>query len=113
MKLAPLVEARAARKPSPTWSALITKAYAIVCADQPLLRTAYMKFPWPRFYEHPTTVVTLNVDRQLAEERIVLHAIIESPEALSLEEIDAVIREHREAPVETFASYRNALWLAR
>lgn len=113
MTLGPLVEARAARKPAPTWSALISKAYAIVCARNPLLRTAYLRFPWPRFYEHPTTTAILNIDRQLADERIVLHARVESPETLSLDEIDALIREHQQAPVESLSAYRDAMWLAR
>jgi hypothetical protein len=113
MDLAPLIAARQACNPSPTWSAIFTKAYAQVAARIPALRTAYLRFPWARFYEHPCSVATLNVDRQLADERVVLYIHIDCPESLSLREIDAVVIEHQQAPVESIASYRSAVRLSR
>src|SRR5437763_14723893 len=62
MDLAPLVAARESCTPSPSWSALFTKAYAVVAARSPALRTSYLTFPWPRFYEHPVNIATLNID---------------------------------------------------
>jgi hypothetical protein len=113
MDLGPLVAARQACRPSPTWSAIFTKAYACVAARTPLLRTSYVGFPWPRFYEHSINVATLNIDRQLADERIVLYAHLNSPENSTLGELDAVIREHQQKPVESIPSYRRALGLSR
>jgi hypothetical protein len=109
MELGQLVAARQACIPQPTWSAIFTKAFAVVAARTPVLRTAYLTFPWSRFYEHPTSIATITVDRQLADERIVLYAHIPSPENLRLEEIDAIIREHQEQPVERLPSYRSAV----
>src|ERR1700735_3634445 len=72
MDLSRLVAARQACTPSPTWSAILIKAYALVAARTPELRTSYLKFPWPRYYEHAVNIATLNLDRQLADERVVL-----------------------------------------
>ena len=38
--------------PRPSWCAIFTKAYAVVAARYPELRRAYLKFPFPRLYEH-------------------------------------------------------------
>jgi hypothetical protein len=109
MDLSRLVVARDACTPVPTWSAIFIKAYAIVAARRPELRTSYMKFPWPRFYEHASNIATLNVDRQLAEERVVLQVHIPSPETRSLQELDVLIRAYQEQPVENIPTYRTAV----
>jgi hypothetical protein len=113
MDLAVLVAARRACTPSPTWSAIITRAYSLVAARTPPLRTAYLTFPWPRLFEHAVNSATLNVDRQVAGERVVLYAQIPRPETLTLRELDAVINAHRYNPVEDIPSYRSAFRLSR
>ncbi len=113
MNLAPLVAARQANKPSPTWSAIITKAFAVVAARTPAFRTSYLTFPWPRLYEHFSNIATINVDRQIDNERVVLYTHIDAPEKRSLQEIDAVIREHQQRAPEDILSYRRALRLSR
>jgi hypothetical protein len=113
MKLAPLIAARQARMPSPTWTAIFTKAYSLVAASTPKLRTSYLKFPWPRFYEHFSNIATLNIDRQLTLERIVLYANISSPENHTLEELDAITQNHQEGPLEDIPSYRTAVRMSR
>lgn len=113
MDLARLVAARRACTPPPTWSAIFAKAYALVAARTPVLRTSYLTFPWPRFYEHFTNIATLNIDRQLADERVVVVAHVASPESRTLQEIDAIIHAHQEEPVESILSYRQAARLSR
>jgi hypothetical protein len=113
MDLAPLVAAREACTPAPSWSAIFTKAYAMVAARTAALRTSYMTFPWPRYYEHPGNIATLNIDRRLADERVVLYVHVVSPETRTLYEIDAEIRDHQEQPVDNLASYRAAVRLSR
>jgi hypothetical protein len=113
MDLSALVAARDLCQPPPTWSAIFTKAYAMVAARRAELRTSYMTFPWPRFYEHPCNIATLNIDRQLATERVVLYAHVVRPEERTLYEIDALIHDHQEQPVDSFASYRAAVRLSR
>jgi hypothetical protein len=113
MDLAGLVAARQACTPPPTWSAIFTKAYALVAARTPVLRTSYLTSPWPRFYEHSTNIATLNIDRQLADERVVLYAHITSPENRTLRELDAIIHDHQQKPPENIPSYRRAVRLSR
>src|ERR1043166_1797802 len=113
MDLARLVAARQASTPAPTWSAIFTKAFALVAARTPPLRTSYLTFPCPRFYEHATSIATLNIDRQLADERVVLYAHIPSPEQLTLAEIDAIIHDHQYQPPANIVSYRRARRLSR
>jgi hypothetical protein len=113
MDLTRLAMARRAGPEPITWSAIFLKAYAVVAARTPLLRTSYMTFPWPRFYEHPTSTAALNVDRDHAGERVVVQAYIPSPDTLSLPEIDLVIRRHQQLPVGEIPSHRRAVRLSR
>ena len=113
MDLADLVAARQACAPPPTWSAIFTRAFAVVAARTPVLRTSYLTFPWPRFYEHTVNIATINIDRQLSGERIVLYAHVPSPENRTLPELDAIIRAHQDTPVGAIKSYRNAVRLSR
>ena len=105
MCLAPLIEARQACARPPSWSAIFTKAYALVAARTPRLRTCYLSFPWPRLYENAVSVATVNVDRQLADERIVIHAYISAPETLSLPALDEILQHYKNEPVENLSSY--------
>lgn len=113
LSLAPLIEARQSVFPRPTWTALFTKAYAVVARDYPELRRTWMTFPWPRLYEHPHNVATLNVERQVDGENVVLYCAIRAPENRSLEEIDGIIRHHKEAPIGDVRSYQRAMTLAK
>jgi len=113
MDLSRLVEARQACSPSPTWSAIFIKAYSLVAARTPILRTSYMKFPWPRFYEHPINIATLNVDRQVGDERVVLQVHIPEPETRTLQELDVLIHDYQQQPVENIPSYRTAVRMSR
>jgi pyruvate/2-oxoglutarate dehydrogenase complex dihydrolipoamide acyltransferase (E2) component len=113
MNLAPLVAARRARTPKPTWAAIFAKAYSLVATRRPELRTSYLKFPWPRFYEHYNNVVAVNVDRKLDDERVLIYALVRNPEDLSLDEIDDIVRRHKEDPISTVRSHRKATILSR
>jgi hypothetical protein len=106
MNLGALVAARQVCSPRPTWTALFTKAYSLVAAREPLLRRCYMSLPFPRFYEHPKNIVTLNIGRCVAGEDIVLQAHVRSPDRRSLVAIDAIIRYFMETPVHEIPSYR-------
>jgi hypothetical protein len=113
MDLAPLAAARQACTPRPGWCVLFTKAFGMLGRDYPELRRSYLKFPWPRLYEHPHTVATLNVERRLPGEDIVLYCLIRSPENRSVAAIDALVRHHKEAPVQTLRSYQRSVALSR
>jgi hypothetical protein len=113
MNLSRLITARQVFTPSPTWSAILMKAYALVAARTPELRTSYLKFPWPRFYEHAINIATLNLDRQLADERVVLQVHIPSPETRTLRQLDVLIHDYQQQPVENIPEYRTAVRMSR
>jgi hypothetical protein len=108
MNLAPLVDARLRCPSRPTWTAIFTKAYAIIAARQPLLRRSYMRLPWPRFYEHPKNIAAVNISRRVGDEDIVMQALVRSPENRPLMELDTMVRHCAKAPVQEFACYRRA-----
>src|SRR5262245_47648770 len=111
MNLARLVTARQNSQPRPSWSAMFTKAFAIVAERYPELRRSYMTFPWPRIYEHPRNIATLNIERTYGSENIVIYALVRSPENRSLAELDEILRLHKETPLEEMSSFRRAMRL--
>jgi hypothetical protein len=113
MNLAELVAARAASASRPRWTVIFSKAYGMLSRDYPVLRQSYLKFPRPRIYEHPHTVVALNVERRLPAEDVVLFCLIRGPENRTLEEMDAKVRHHQEAPVQTLRTYRRTVGMSR
>src|SRR5258708_27769838 len=71
MDLARLVAARQVCSPRPSWTALFAKACAMVARDVPELRQAYMLFPWPRLYEHGKSIVSINVEGEWRDAKMV------------------------------------------
>jgi hypothetical protein len=113
MNLAAVVAARQAAQPRPSWSVIFAKAFSMVAARRPELRRAYLSFPKPHFYEHGGNVASIALERHLGDEEAVLFAHLKSPEAQSLAYLDALLRQHKEQPVESIASFRRILRLSR
>ena len=49
----------------PGWAAIFVKAFALVAREQPILRTLYVKLPWPGFYELPRSVAMVAITSPL------------------------------------------------
>jgi hypothetical protein len=113
MDLGPLIAARRACPARPGWCVLFSKAFAMLGRDYPELRRSYLKFPWPRLYEHPYNVAAINVEREFAGESIVLYCLIDRPENRSLAELEARVRHHKEAPVASLRSYQRSRDITR
>lgn len=113
MNIARLRAARAAATPPPTWTALFTKAYALLAQETPPLRRAYVRWPWPHLYEYPGSIASIAFERDVAGEEAVLLGRIKLPESRPLGEIDALIRAFRETPVYEVPEFRRALRAAR
>src|SRR5262249_24621283 len=64
MGLSALVRARAAHPARPPWAVLFTKAYALMAAEMPAMRRAYMQLPWGHLYEHPCSIASIAVERE-------------------------------------------------
>jgi hypothetical protein len=113
MQLADLVAARAASDPRPSWCGIFTKAYAIVTDANPILRRAYLTFPWPHLYQHPTNIATIVIERRLRDEDAVFFVHLSHPETRSLFEIDATLRRYKELPLDQVSAIRRALRTTR
>jgi hypothetical protein len=113
MELAPVVAARQAASPRPSWCAIFTKAYGVVASRRPELRRSYVSFPWPHLYEHPINVAAIGIERQVAGEDAVFFAHVRMPELHTLGSIDAHLRRLKEAPLETIGMFRRILTLSR
>src|SRR5947209_9702780 len=103
-----LSEARA-QAPRPGWAAIFVKAFALVAKEQPILRTLYVKWPRPSFYELPRSVAMIAIARLEGGADCVLPQKLTAPETMSLAEIDAHIRHAKEAPIGEVPSFRKIL----
>ncbi|HUR54707.1 MAG TPA: hypothetical protein VMZ71_11285 [Gemmataceae bacterium] len=112
MNLSDVIAARDDCRVRPSWTAIFTKAYALVAADMPELRRAYVKFPWPRLFEYPASVATITVERDYEGEKGVFGLRVKDPAALTLEDLTQSLRHASTAPVGDIKSFRKALRVA-
>jgi hypothetical protein len=113
MKLEPLLRARHALDPRPSWTVLFLKGYALLGKEMPELRRAYVKLPRPQLYEYPVSVASLAYEREYDGEQAVLLERIKAPENRSIAEIGRLIEQARTRPVREIKDFRRALDMAR
>jgi hypothetical protein len=111
MWLGPVAAARSSAQVP--WTAVFTKAMALLAAEFPEFRRAYCKFPWSHFYEYPVSVAHIAIEREYHGEPAVLGLRIKDPANRSIAEIGSVIREAASAPIEQIKSFRQALGFAK
>jgi hypothetical protein len=110
-----LAEAREIAPARIGWAAIFAKAFCIVARDEPVLRTLYLKWPWPHFYELPRSVGMVAVARHDYGEDCILPQHVGTADALTLAQVDALIRHAQTAPIADVPSFRRimrttALW---
>ena len=108
--------AAAARRAGPQrtpWPAIFVKAYALVAAEFPELRRAYVRLPWPHLYEYPASVASVAVERAFGSELGVCFAPISNPAALTLEEIGRSIRAAKQSEFEQSRTFQRLTGVAR
>jgi hypothetical protein len=113
LDIAPLIEARALVARPPGWAATFVKAFAIAAREEPILRTLYVKWPWPGFYELPRSVAMVTIARVENGEHCVLPQRITGPEALALADIDVLIRHAKQAPIDDVPMFRKIMLATR
>jgi hypothetical protein len=113
MRLQPVVEARAACADRPAWTAIFTKAFALVAEQQPDLRRAYIKLPTPRLYEYPVSVAQVAVERDLDGEVVVLIAFLVDPANMPLMEVNRRIRQGKTEPIADNKAFKRLLAIGR
>src|ERR1700710_2247683 len=108
-----LIEARAAAVPNPGWAAIFAKAFCLVARDEPVLRTLYIKWPWPHFYELPRSVGMVAVARVEDGQDCVLPQRVHAADEMPLAEVDALIRHPKSAAVDDVPAFRKILRATR
>jgi hypothetical protein len=98
--LAKLAAQRDAANPRIAWSVLFLKAYALVAARHPLLRRAYVGWPWPHFVEWPTSIGMVTVSREHEGGDRLCWAGFHSPESRQLAELNGHLRWYQTRPIE-------------
>src|SRR3979409_1175053 len=63
LNVRPLVEAPPVAGQPPGWPAIFVKAFSVVARDEPILRTLYVRWPWPSFYELPRSIAMVAIAR--------------------------------------------------
>jgi hypothetical protein len=104
-----LLEARALAAQPPGWAAIFVKAFSLVAKEQPILRTLYVSWPRPSFYELPRSVAMIAVARVEHGQDCVLPQKLAAPDTLSLAEVDAQIRHAKDAPIDEVPAFRKLL----
>ncbi|MBI3411546.1 MAG: hypothetical protein HY040_24725 [Planctomycetes bacterium] len=112
MDLAEVVQARGACEQRPLWTAIFTKAFALVSAQTPALCRSYIRLPWPHLYEHPDPIACVTVEREYEGEEAVFFTRIRRAHHRSLVDLDAQLRYFKNTPVMEVSRYRRALRLA-
>lgn len=113
LDIGPFMAARAKAKSPPGWAAVFVKAFAIVAKDEPVLRTLYVKLPWPHFFELPRSIAMVAVARVEDGEDCILPEKVPAPEEQSLAKIDAAIRHAKNAPLQDIPTFRKILMASR
>ena len=106
MNLAELVEARKASALRPSWTVIFSKAFATVSARRPELRTCYMSFPYPHFYEHPSSSAMVIVEREYRGERFPMNYRLRKTDQSTLLELHQQLEHYRTGPLETDENFR-------
>jgi hypothetical protein len=113
LNIRPLLDARSLVAQPPGFAAIFVKAFALVAREQPVLRTLYAKWPWPSFFEMPRSVAMVAIARVEDGEDCVLPQRVTSPEGLSLDEIDGLLGQAKQAPVADVPAFRKMLMVSR
>lgn len=113
MSLGPLVEARAACRERPRWTAIFAKGYALVAREFPVLRRVYLKIPWPHLYEYPASNAYIVVERDYQGEPSLFSTVIEDPAARSLTDLGNMLRRAWTAPIDEIEEFGLLLTLGR
>lgn len=92
----------------PSWVMIVSKAYAIVCHEFPSLRQSYLALPWAHLYQHPSSLASIAIEKEVAGEPAVAFLRVGDLIQNSVVNLDACLRQAREEPIENLRSYRLA-----
>src|SRR5262245_38424485 len=105
MNISAVVAARQRCTPRPSWSAIFTKAYALVAQEVPELRRIFFGLPWQRCVEFAHSTASVAVEIRYDGEPAVFPCVIDDPASLPLASISNTIREVAQAPADNIAMF--------
>ena len=109
--LGAVMAARRAMRAAPSVTTIFVKAFAIVAADMPELRRAYLSWPWPHFYEYTESTAVVAQEREIDGDLGLLPLRFSRPDAVPLGELDRMIRNAIEMPIEQSKLFRRVVAL--
>ena len=113
LKLDRLIKARSSLAVRPGWTPIIVKAFCIVARDEPWLRTFYLKWPWPHFYELPRSVAMAAIVRESFDKDVPIRLKIGSADEMPLRDVEAVLQSGKNAPLEDVPSLNRVIRITR
>lgn len=113
ISIGPTVKARAACRDRPRWTAIFTKAFAVVSNEFPELRRAYITLPWASLYEYPASVANIIVERSYQGEASLFSKLLKDPARLPLIEIGRQLNAASSAPINESKEFSRAIRVAK
>lgn len=113
LKLERLVKARSALAVRPGWTPIFAKAMCLVARDEPSMRTFYLKWPWPHFYEVPRSVVMAVVIRDSFDSDVPVMLKLGVADDRTLMELDDLLRQGKNGPLAAVPSIERQLRINR
>jgi hypothetical protein len=97
----------------PGWTPIFAKAMCIVAREEPSLRTFYLKWPWPHFYEVPRSVVMAVVIRESFDRDVPVMMKLGVADERSLTELDSLLKLGKSGPLAAVPSIERQLRINR
>lgn len=113
LKLDRLIKARSSLAVRPGWTPLIVKAFCIVARDEPWLRTFYLQWPWPHFYELPRSVAMAAIVRDSFDKDVPILLKIGSADEMPLRDVEAILQSGKNAPLDEVPALRRVIRITR
>jgi|SRR5665213_41648 len=113
MKLERLVKARTQLAQRPSWMSIVAKAYCLVAREEPWLRTFYLTWPWPHFYELPRSVAMAAIIRDSFDKEVPVLLKLGAADELPLATLDVALTLGKNAPIDDVPTIKRILRITR
>lgn len=108
-----VAEARLASRQSPSWLALLIRAYGLASQRMPEIRRSFMSYPWPHLYQSPHSYASVVVDRTWQGEHAVFYVTMSRPETQTLSDIQRRLHDYQKKPIEEIKAFRRMIRFTR
>jgi hypothetical protein len=109
--VSPLLEARGTLRVS--WSLMLAKAFGMVSLRRPVLRRAYVAWPWPHYFESDSPIASIALEREYEGEPAVFFGMVSEPHSRPLLQLQAMLERWKTAPVDSIRTFRRMIRYTR